>query len=575
MSHRLENKRRQRLAAEQGAIAKPWGGHMSVALVYPNSYHQAMSNLGFQAVYRLLNDRDDTLCERFFLPDPEDLQVFKRQNLPLLSLESGRLLADFDLVAFSISFENDYLNLPILFKHGHLPLFRDDRGERHPLVLCGGVCAFLNPEPLADIMDFFAVGEAEVILGRLLEVLFDQSHQDRSDLLARLSHTSGIYVPSHYRVAYQASGKIESITPLVPAPPQVKREWLPDLDSSPTSTAVLTDATELGDMYLTEVSRGCGRACRFCAAGYIYLPLRERSLEVLQTEANAGLRQRGKIGLVGAAVSDYSRIEELNNTILECDGKTSLASLRIDALRRSEAEALMASGHKTVALAPEAGSQRMRDLINKGLDEGQILAAVQLLADVGIPNMKLYFLIGLPEETTDDVEAIGELALQAHDIWRQEGRQRGQIGQVTLSVNPFIPKPFTPLQWAGMAEQKSLKKKVALLRNRLQKLPHLQLQVESLRSAQLQSVLARGDRRIGTCLPGLAEGGSPTATLAQIGMTETFYSQRVRDLDEIFPWEVIDSGVDKDYLKAEYQRAISGQLSPGCFTGCRRCGICG
>jgi radical SAM superfamily enzyme YgiQ (UPF0313 family) len=574
MANRLEDKRRQRLASERGISANPWGGRMSIALVYPNSYHQAMSNLGFQAVYRLLNARDDTLCERFFLPDKEDLPSFERQKLPLLSLESGRLLADFDLVAFSISFENDFLNLPFLFRHGHLPLYRDERGDRHPLVLCGGVCAFLNPEPLADIMDFFAVGEAEIILDRLLEVLLDQRQQDRTALLERLAQTGGIYVPSYYRIEYRPSGKLATITPLAPAPRRVKREWLPNLDASPTSTAVLTDATELGEMYLTEVSRGCGRACRFCAAGYIYLPVRERSLDVLRAEAKNGLLQRDKVGLVGAAVSDYSQIEALNKAILECGGKTSLASLRIDALRRSEAEALKASGHKTVALAPEAGSQSMRDLINKGIDEEQILAAVRLLAEVGIPNLKLYFLIGLPKESAADVEAICELALQVRDIWLQEGRQRGQIGQVTLSVNPFIPKPFTPLQWAGMDSHKSLKKKIAQLRNRLQKQPHLQLQVESLRSAQLQSVLARGDRRIGACLPGLAQGEPLAEALQRVDRTEEFYSQRVRDDDECFPWEVIDSGVDRGYLQQEYQRALAGQLSSRCFTGCRRCGIC-
>jgi radical SAM superfamily enzyme YgiQ (UPF0313 family) len=574
MSNRLEDKRRQRLAAEQGASANPWGGRLSIALVYPNSYHQAMSNLGFQAVYRLLNQRTDTLCERFFLPDPEDLAEYRRQKLPLVSLESGCQLADFDLVAFSISFENDYLNLPFLFEHGRLPLFRAERTERHPLVLCGGVCAFLNPEPLAEIMDFFAVGEAESILDGLLNVLFDGGASGRTALKEQLAGTRGIYLPEFYQVDYQPDGRIAAITSRPPAPPQVTREWLADLDKLPTSSAVLTEATALGDMYLTEVSRGCSRACRFCAAGYSYLPVRERSLETLQNEARVGLRQRDKIGLVGAAVSDYSHIEALNETILECGGKTSLASLRIDALRRSEAEALKASGHKTVALAPEAGSQRMRDLINKGIDEAQVIEAVKLLAEVGIPNLKLYFLIGLPQETLEDIEAIVELALRVRDIWLQAGRQRGQIGQVTLSVNPFIPKPFTPLQWAGMESLKTLKKKVALLRSRLNRQPHLALNVESLRSAQLQSVLARGDRRLATCLPDLAAGEPLAGTLRKIAVTEEFFSQRTRETDEVFPWEVIASGVDKSYLLSEYRQALDGKLSPRCFTGCQRCGIC-
>jgi len=574
MAIRPEDKRRQRLAAERGVTANPWGGRLSFALVYPNSYHQAMSNLGFQAVYRLLNERNDTLCERFFLPDAEDLAEYRRQGLPLVSLESGRLLTDFDLVAFSISFENDYLNLPFLFEHGHLPLFRNERHQRHPLVLCGGVCAFLNPEPLAAIMDFFAVGEAESLLQGMLDVLLDDGTSDRTALLEKLAQTRGIYVPEFYQIDYQPDGRIAAITSRPPAPQQVSREWLSDLSVTPTSTAILTEATELGEMYLTEVSRGCGRACRFCAAGFIYLPVRERNLATLQAETERGLQQRDKIGLVGAAVSDYSQIEALNDSILDCGGKTSLASLRIDALRRSEAEALKASGHKTVALAPEAGSQRMRDLINKGIDETQIIEAVKLLADVGIPNLKLYFLIGLPEETLEDVEAIAELALQVRDIWLQSGRQRGQVGQVTLSVNPFIPKPFTPLQWAGMESLKSLKKKVSQLRSRLNRQPHLALNVESLRAAQLQAVLARGDRRLADCLPALAAGEPLSTALKNIGRSEEFFAQRTRSADEIFPWDVIDSGVDKSYLLAEYRRALAGELSVRCFSGCKRCGVC-
>lgn len=574
MAKRLEQQRRARLAAEQGVTAKPRGGRLSVALVYPNSYHQAMSNLGFQAVYKLLNARDDSRCERFFLPDRQDLAEYRRQNLPLLSLESGLPLTDFDLVAFSISFENDFLNLPLLFQHGHLPLFREDRDARYPLVLCGGVCAFLNPEPLAEIMDLFAVGEAEVILPGLIEVLLSRGAGERRELLAQLAGVAGIYVPSLYQVDYRADGQITAITPEAPAPRQVPRRWLAELDSAPTSSTVLTPDTELGEMYLTEVSRGCGRACRFCAAGYIYLPVRERSLEVLRREAESGLRLRDKIGLVGAAVSDYSRIEALNQAILECGGKTSLASLRIDALRRSEAEALKASGHKTVALAPEAGSQRMRDLINKGIDEPQILAAVGLLAEVGIPNLKLYFLIGLPEETDQDIEAITELALQIRDLWLQAGRLRGQVGQVTLSVNPFIPKPFTPLQWAAMDSPKQLKRKVATLRGRLQRQPHLVLHVESLRSAQLQGLLARGDRRLGRCLPKLAAGETPANACRAHGLSEDYYTTRQRTRDEILPWSIIDSGVRADYLWREYESALAGRLTSSCAPGCSRCGVC-
>lgn len=574
MSRKQHEINKRRLAGESGVEASSWGGRLSVALVYPNTYHQGMSNLGFQAVYRLLNQRDDTLCERFFLPDREVLDELQRGGGTLVSLESGRALSDFDLIAFSISFENDYLNLPVILELGRLPLFREERDQRHPLLLCGGVCAFLNPEPLAEIMDLFAVGEAEVLLDRLIDTLTGAGELERNALLRRLADLPGIYVPSLYRVEYHADGRVAAYHPLDGVLPRVARQWLPDLTGLPTGSALLSEETEFGDMYLAEVSRGCSRGCRFCAAGYIYLPERQRDLPTLQRQVAAGLEQRGKIGLVGAAVSDYPQIAELNRCILEAGGAISVASLRIDALDRAEAEALLASGHKTVALAPEAGSQQMRDLINKGLDEAQILAAVRLLAEVGIPNLKLYFLIGLPTETPEDVEAIITLAVAIRDLWREAGRARGRIGQVTLSVNPFIPKPFTPLQWAGMEPLPSLKKKVALLRKALARQPHLELQVESLRSAVLQAVLSRGDRRLGRVLPLLARGTGLARACREVNLEDSFYSERERDQEEVFPWEIIDSGVRRSYLYQEYLRARRGLLTGRCHSGCRRCGIC-
>jgi len=574
MSRRQTDANRRRLESETGLTAKSWGGRLRVALVYPNTYRQGMSNLGFQAVYRMLNQRDDTLCERAFLPDREILEDLRRGGGTLVTLESGRALAEFDLVAFSISFENDYLNLPEIFDLGRLPLFRSARDERYPLVLCGGVCAFLNPEPLAEIMDLFAVGEAEALLDGLLDALLAADDLQRADLLRHLAGLPGIYVPSCYQVAYRDDGTLATCEALDGAPVQVSRQWQADLDATPTGSVLLTEETEFGDMYLVEVSRGCSRGCRFCAAGYIYLPERQRDLAVLQQQIGEGLPQRAKIGLVGAAVSDYPQIDALNRCILDAGGAISVASLRIDALDRAEAEALLASGHRTVALAPEAGSQRMRDLINKGLDEAQILAAAELLADVGIPNLKLYFLIGLPGEGPGDVEAIAELAVAIRDLWLAAGRQRGRVGQVTLSVNPFIPKPFTPLQWAGMEPLPALKKKVALLRRMLAREPHLELQVESLRSAVLQAVLSRGDRRLGRVLPLLANGENLRQACRAVGLDETFYSERERGEIELFPWEIIDSGVRRGYLWSEYQRARSGELTSRCHPGCRRCGVC-
>ncbi len=574
MSRKLIEKARRRLDAEIGCRANPWGGRLSVALVYPNTYHHAMSNLGFLTVYQLLNAREDTLCERFFLPDAEDLEEHRKTGYPLFSLESGRFLEDFDLVAFSIPFENDYLHLPTLAELGRLPLLAADRDERHPLVMCGGVCAFLNPEPLAEIMDLFAVGEAEVILPELLETLTRQE-SPRAELLPMLAGLPGVYVPSRYALAYRADGTLDHCRPLAGAPHQVRRQWVADLDEAPSRSFIYTEETEFGDMALTEVSRGCSRGCRFCAAGFLYLPPRERGLDNLIEQIDQGLCHRDKVGLVGAAVSDYRQIEELNAAISHREGKISVSSLRIDSLNAEEVAALAESGHRTVALAPEAGSQRMRDLINKGIDESQILAAVQALAAGGIPNLKLYFLIGLPTETQDDIDGMLELVGKIREVWLSEGRKRGRLGNLTLSVNPFIPKPFTPLQWSPMEGEKSLEKKIRQIRSTVARMPNTEVIFESLRSAVLQAFLSRGDRRVAQVLQPLAEGKNLKAACRTVGLDPAFYVTRQRVRDELLPWSVIDQGIDRDYLWQEYQRALAGKFTPRCSAGCRRCGVCG
>ncbi len=351
--------------------------------------------------------------------------------------------------------------------------------------------------------------------------------------------------------------------------------YMANLDDSASRSYIHTEATEFGDMALAEVSRGCSRGCRFCAAGYIYLPPRERSLDNLLDQVDSGLCQRQKIGLVGAAVADHTQFKPLQQGILERGGQVSVSSLRLDALTVEEVSGLRASGLRTAAIAPEAGSQRMRDLINKGLDEDQILHAVQLLADGDIINLKLYFLIGLPTETQEDLVELLQLAEKIRLLWREVGRKRGQMGTLTLSVNPFIPKPFTPLQWAGMEGEKSLKKKIRFLRSAVARMPNTELNTESIRAAVLQAFLSRGDRRIGRLLPALAEGGNLKQLCRKAGLELDFYVSRQRQQDEIFPWEIIDQGVRRDYFWQEYQRALQGQFTPRCSSGCQRCGVCG
>ena len=575
MSRKLLDKARRRLAAEKGGVIHPWGGRLSVALIYPNRYSHAMSNLGYLTVHHLLNSRDDTLCERFFLPDPEDIVEHQKSGYPLFSLESGRPLADFDLIAVSLSFENDALHLPLIFELGRIPLQATERGADDPLVLCGGVCAFLNPEPFAGIFDLFAVGEAEVLLDPLLAILQKKDKCPRPQLLQRLAVLPGLYVPALYDITYNVDNTIAAITPQPPAPARVERQWLANLDSSECRSFIISEEAEFSGMALTEISRGCSRGCRFCAAGFIFLPPRERSLEQLTGQLECGLSQHRKQGLVGAAVSDYSDFAGLSAVIDDREGTLSPASLRIDAIDAATALSLATSGHRTATLAPEAGSQRMRDLINKGIDETQILVATRHLAAAGILNLKLYFLIGLPTETEEDIAAILDLTTQVRTIWVEEGKKRGRLGTITLSVNPFVPKPFTPLQWAAMLDEKGLEGRIRTLRSAIARLPNCELNVESPRAALLQGFLARGDRRVGAAIPLLAAGKKLRATCRELGLDPAFYLSRERSENEIFPWEVTDCGVSRRHLWNEYQRAHAGQLSPRCATGCSRCGICG
>jgi radical SAM superfamily enzyme YgiQ (UPF0313 family) len=561
------------LAQESGVYFHSWNeNRYRIALIYPNTFHQGMSNLGFLTVYELLNQRDDCLCERFFLPD----KCSSGQNSPsfasLVSHESGHLLTDFDLIALSISFENDYLNIPTLFSLANIPFFSVERDSSWPLVLFGGVCAFINPEPLADIVDLIAVGEAEPILPGLLDVLLQRAGKE--GCLQELATLPGIYVPKFYSPQYAESGEMTGFQRQEGVPAQVTRQFLTDLDQSPSRSFIQTEATEFGHMALTEVSRGCSRGCRFCAAGFVYLPPRERSLDNLLEQVDIGLCHRNRIGLVAAAVSDYANIQELQQGILDRGGEISMSSLRLDALTVPEVEKLHQAGHKSVAIAPEAGSQRLRDAINKGISEKQILASVQMLADGGIKNLKLYFIIGFPGEQQSDIEAIITLTENISALWREAGRKRGQLGSLILSINPFIPKPFTPFQWAGMEAEKVLKKKLRFLQSSISRIPNTRMNHESVRNAILQTFLSRGDRRIGYLLPQLAAGSNLKQLCRKMELSLDFYVVRERDADEFFPWEIIDQGVKRDYLWQEYQKGQLEKTTPPCVPTCRRCGVC-
>lgn len=530
------------------------GGILHVCLISPSRYQTGMSSLGFQKVYSLLNSLPDVNCERAFLPDREDIDCFRSGGGQPLSLEKQRPISDFDVIAFSTSFEPDYLNILLMLKLASIPLLSSDRNAGHPLIMAGGAAFFINPEPVADFLDLICIGEGETVIPPLFSALTQRTGDSRKTLLSKLSILPGIYVPSFYELHHR-KGILTAIEAKNGAPEAVSRVCAPLEDYPPASTVILTENTEFGDMFLIEVSRGCPRGCRFCTSGFIYAPFRQHPLEHLLKLVDEGLLHRKKIGLVGAAVSDYSQIGRLCNYIVEKGGKVSVSSLRIDRLDKGMLDALAESGHKTISLAPEGGSQRLRDMIRKNLTEEQILSACEMLISRDILNLKLYFIIGLPTETEEDLQEMICLVTAIRERVLEKARINRRIGEITLSVNPFIPKPFTPFQWCGMEPLQSLEKKVKFLEKNIRGIANVQMKVESLKSSYFQALLSRGGRELSTLLSKMADGNNLKKSAKLTGIDTDAKVLGNISVDQILPWDVIASD-DRERLLKEYQQAL-------------------
>lgn len=515
---------RRKLEKEEGTICKDWGGRLPIALAYPNTYYIGMSNLGLHVIYRLLNDQPDIVCERVFYRDDER---------PPISLESQRPLGDFAVLAFSLSFEMDYFNLLAMLRGARIPLSFEARDESYPLLIAGGPCVMANPEPLAPIFDAFVIGEGEVVVPALSETLAQGVSLNREDLLKQLATIPGVYVPRFYQIERE-NGHILGISPSAGLPCPVQRQWLSDLDAYPTSSVIMTEETAFGDMYLMEVSRGCSRGCHFCLAGSTYLPTRERSLETLLAKAKEGLHYRRRLGLIGASLSDYSHIEELVTQLRGLGAEISVASLRVDPLPEPLLQALAESGAQTLTIAPEAASERLRTKINKGISEEDIIRAVELAARYDFPHLKLYFMIGLPTETDNDAREILHLVQSVRKRFRR---------RLTVNITPFVPKAQTPFQRVPMAPRDVLEGRLRYVKGKLGSMS-VETRADSARWAEVQGVLARGDRRLGEALM-TVEKKSLSAwrkALATRGLMAEHYLGG-RSKSEILPWSTVSVGM--------------------------------
>src|SRR5688500_13925813 len=549
------------LSREVGYVRKPHGGKLRIALAFPNTYFVGMSNLGFQTVYKLFNEQPDIVCERFFLPPKTELAAQVAAGTPLITLESQTPVRDFDVVAFSVSFEWDYTNVLTLLRLAGIPARADQRTSHDPLVLIGGAVTFVNPEPLAPFADVIAAGEGEALIPPLVAAFTQAS--DRDDLLRRLVAERGYYVPSFYDVHYAEDGTIAryEARPGTGAPPMVKKAAVKTTEAlDPPATTIFTPETEFGSRFLVEVVRGCANLCRFCWAGYNYLPVRAFPRDRILDLARRARPYSNRVGLVSIALCDHPEIESILTELVEMGYSISPASLRLDDITPTILRLLRQSGEKTITIAPETGSDRLRRVVNKTLTNDEILEAAEMIFAAGMESLKLYFMIGIPTETDDDLVAIRDLTLQLRETMMKHARTRGHIGRIIGSVNPLVPKPGTAYQWLAMEDDRSIERKIARMRSLVAGIDNVYFNIKSERHSFYQALLSLGDRRVAPAIEAAERnGGNWRAAVAETGVDADFFVFRDRSGDSVLPWDIIDGGMKAAFFRSEFDKAMNGE----------------
>lgn len=551
MTLSLHDHYRQLLDAEIGAVRKAEGPPLRVAVAFPNRYRLAMANLAFQAVYERFNRLPYCRCDRVFLPEPDQQHVWQHSRQALPSLECRTPLDSFDLIAFTLSYENDYINVLRLLRMGHIPVDRMERTARHPIILAGGITMSANPEPLAGVLDIVSLGEAECVVEPLCECLMACREDciERDEVVIRAAQIPGIYDPARYHLEYSDDGMISRISDTRGgAPPQ--RVNLLELDRDPVAAPIITPHGQFGKMGLVEVSRGCPRRCRFCLVGNIARPFKTRDAGLLLDLVKERYPVGTVIGLVGAALGDYPQLEQLCGNLLDAGYRFSLSSLRIERISRRLLRLIKQAGQKTLTIAPESPVELVRLGIGKPLAEDAVRQLVADMAAEGLQNLKCYFMIGLPGSEIQESEGIVQWVKRLNHEMRLRSARSDLPVRVSASVSCFVPKPQTPFQWAPMANRRQLEARISILRRITRRNPSLRITHDLPKWALLQGVFARGDRRSGLVLRHLMKAGNWRRGFTAVNLSPDFYLHRRRLRAEILPWDHLYSIDERDRFYA-------------------------